>query len=223
MEKKSGPKIRILIADDHSILRDSLKDALGRQKNLEIVGDAGDGEECLRLAKSLKPDVILLDIKLPKASGIEITRQIKKTLPEIKILILSTYDDDLHVFEAFHAGADGFLSKVTPVQEMIDTICKIDKEGMMIPEKIAPKLLRGIRNLDVKKVSEFVNSNLTPAELRVINCVKKGKDNKEIARELSIGQKTVRNHLSSIFLKLDARTRTDAVVKAIAKGIISLE
>lgn len=218
-------KIRVLIADDHGMVRDSFKDVLNDQKDLEVVGCAVNGEECIKMAKQIKPDVILMDIKMPGISGLEATKLIKKDLSEVKILIISTYEDELHILEAFRSGADGYLPKTSPALKMIEAVRGLnqDGDGSLLTGPILAKLIQGVRSLGTTAPSDNVHPDLTPAEIKILGLVKQGKQNKEIATLMNISEKTVRNHLNNAFLKLDAKTRTEAIVKAIQKGILTLE
>jgi len=221
MQKSKADKIRVMIADDHSMLIDGLKDILSDLKDIEVVGDAGTGEDSVKLAKSLKPDVILMDINLPGISGIAATEIIKKENPKIKVLIVSSYDDDSHIVEAFRVGADGYVPKHLHVTKIIESIYEVYRKGTYVPESIIPKLLRSLKNLPSGMVRESANFQLTPTEIRVLEAIKGGQQSKEAAKTLKISEKTVRNHLNSIYLKMGAKNRSQAVSLAISRGILS--
>lgn len=220
----SKPKaIKILIADDHSMLIDGLKDILSDLKDIDVVGEAGTGEESVRLAKSLKPDIVLMDIKLPGISGIAATELIKKDCPGIKVLMVSSYDDDSHILDSFRAGADGYIPKYLHVTKIIESIYEVHKKGAYVPEAIAHKLVRSLKNLPGQMARESAQFHLTPMEIRILEAIKDGKQTKEAAQALGIKEKTVRNHLNSIYLKLAVKNRTQAISLAINRGIISQE
>ncbi|MDR1684070.1 MAG: response regulator transcription factor [Elusimicrobiota bacterium] len=210
--------VRVLIADDQTLFREGIKDVLTGEKWIEVVGEAADGEEAVALTKKLKPEVVLMDIKLPKLDGIAATRQIKAAVPEVNVLMLSSFEDEAHVMEAIKAGANGYLSKMLPAAELVNSIRTFTTEGLMIPQQLMGKLLQGLRKMDEGAPSQ---ASLTKTEIRVLNLLGNGLSNKELALELGCSVKTIKNHLNSSFHKLDVTSRTEAVVKAIKLGIIS--
>ena len=213
-------KVKVLIADDQTLFREGIKDVLTSEKWIEVVGEAADGEEAVSLAKKLKPEVILMDIKLPKMDGIAATKEIKKTLPQINILMLSGYEDEAHVMEAIQAGANGYLSKMLPAAELVNSIKTFTTEGLMIPQQLMGKLLQGLRKMGDGSNPASQNV-LTKTEIKVLDLLGRGMSNKELAIELGCQVKTIKNHLNNAFHKLDVSSRTEAVVKAIKLGIIS--
>lgn len=218
-EKKK--KIRVLIVDDQTLFREGIKDVLTGEKWLEVVGEGSNGEEAVAMAKKLKPDVVLMDIKLPKLDGIAATRQIRAANPDINVLMLSSFEDEAHVLEAIQAGANGYLSKMLPAAELLNSIKTFTSEGLMIPQQLMGKLLHGLRKMnDTGTPSQ---ATLTKTEIKVIDLLGKGRSNKELAKELGSSVKTIKNHLNSAFHKLGVTSRTEAVVKAIEKGLISSE
>lgn len=210
--------VRVLIADDQTLFREGIKDVLTSEKWIEVVGEAADGEEAVALTKKLKPEVVLMDIKLPKLDGIAATRQIKKAVPEVNVLMLSSFEDEAHVMEAIQAGANGYLSKMLPAAELVNSIRTFTSEGLMIPQQLMGKLLQGLRKMGDNVPSQAA---LTKTEIRVLDLLGRGMSNKELALELGCSVKTIKNHLNSAFHKLDVTSRTEAVVKAIKLGIIS--
>ena len=212
-------KIKVLIADDQTLFREGIKDVLTGEKWIEVVGEAADGQEAVLLAKKLKPEVILMDIKLPKMDGISATKEIKQAMPQINILMLSSFEDEAHVMEAIQAGANGYLSKMLPAAELVNSIKTFTTEGLMIPQQLMGKLLQGLRKMgDGSAPSQNV---LTKTEIKVLDLLGRGMSNKELAIELGCQVKTIKNHLNNAFHKLDVSSRTEAVVKAIKLGIIS--
>ena len=215
-------KITVLIADDQTLFREGIKDLLDGEKALQVVGEAGDGVEALRLVKKLKPNVILLDIKLPHMDGIEATRQIHRDCPDTNVLILSSYEDESHVMEAIQAGANGYLSKMLPAVELVNALKAFANEGVMIPQPVMSKLIEGLRQMGGASAEASLVA-LTKAEIKVLAFLGRGNSNKEIAATLECSVKTVKNHLNSVFQKLGVSNRTEAVVKAIDLGLISPE
>ncbi|MBR3604245.1 MAG: response regulator transcription factor [Elusimicrobiaceae bacterium] len=219
MNKKK--KVRVLIADDQTLFREGIKDVLSSEKWIEVVGEAADGLEAVALAKKLKPDVVLMDIKLPKQDGIAATRQIRQYTSEVNVLMLSSFEDEAHVLDAIQAGANGYLSKMLPAVELVNSIKTFTTEGLMIPQQLMGKLLHGLRRMGDGGMPS--QATLTKTEIKVMDLLGKGLSNKELAKELGCSVKTIKNHLNSAFHKLGVSSRTEAVVKAIEKGLISSE
>ncbi|MBR2865939.1 MAG: response regulator transcription factor [Elusimicrobiaceae bacterium] len=219
MNKKK--KVKVLIADDQTLFREGIKDVLTGEKWIEVVGEAADGMEAVALAKKLKPDVVLMDIKLPKLDGISATRQIRQLAPEVNVLMLSSFEDEAHVLDAIQAGANGYLSKMLPAAELVNSIKTFTTEGLMIPQQLMGKLLHGLRRMGEGGMP--TQATLTKTEIKVMDLLGKGMSNKELAKELGCSVKTIKNHLNSAFHKLGVSSRTEAVVKAIEKGLISSE
>ena len=213
--------ITILIADDQTLFRECIKDLLENEKDFKVVGEAGNGPEAVALARKLKPDVILMDIKLPQMDGIAATRAVRRESPETNVLILSSYEDDAHVTEAIQAGANGYLSKMLPVAELVHALRTFNQEGVMIPPPIMNKLLQHLRTNSPGQVSP--PDSLTATEMKVMSLLGKGKTNKDIAEEMGCSVKTIKNHLNSVFTKLGVNNRTEAVVKAIEMNLISAD
>ncbi|HAH31318.1 MAG TPA: DNA-binding response regulator [Elusimicrobia bacterium] len=214
--------VTVLIADDQTLFREGIKDLLEDEKGISVVGEATNGPEVVALAKKLKPDVILMDIKLPQMDGMAATRIIRKECPQTNVLILSSYEDEAHITEAIQAGANGYLSKMLPASELVHALTTFNSEGVMIPQPIMGKLIAGLRQMGSSGY-EGAPDSLTATEIKVMALLGKGKSNKEIAQELGCSVKTIKNHLNSVFQKLGVNNRTEAVVKAIEKGLISAE
>jgi DNA-binding NarL/FixJ family response regulator len=215
-------KISVIIADDQTLFREGIKDLLEGEKNVQVIAEAADGREALRLVKKLRPNVILLDIKLPHMDGIEATRQIHKECPSTNVLILSGYEDEAHVMEAIQAGANGYLSKMLPAAELVNALRTFANQGVMIPQPVMSKLLDGLRSMG-SGGGEASLVALTKTEIKVLALLGRGQSNKEIAASLTCSVKTVKNHLNSMFQKLSVSNRTEAVVKGIDLGLISAE
>ena len=218
----SKKNVTVLIADDQTLFREGIKDLLEDEKGITVVGEAANGPEVVAMAKKLKPDVILMDIKLPQMDGVSATRIIRKECPNTNVLILSGYEDEAHVTEAIQAGANGYLSKMLPASELVHALKTFNSEGVMIPQPIMGKLIQGLRQMGTPGYDSAPDA-LTATEIKVMALLGKGKSNKEIAAELGCSVKTIKNHLNSIFQKLGVNNRTEAVVRAIEKGLISPE
>ena len=174
------------------------------------------------MAKKLKPDVILMDIKLPQMNGVSATRIIRKECPQTNVLILSGYEDEAHITEAIQAGANGYLSKMLPASELVHALKTFNSEGVMIPQPIMGKLIQGLRQMGTPGYDSAPDS-LTATEIKVMALLGKGKSNKEIAAELKLVEGTVKLHVTSILSKLGVADRTQAIVTAIKRGIVQIE
>ncbi|MBI4055911.1 MAG: response regulator transcription factor [Elusimicrobia bacterium] len=213
-------KVTVLIADDQTLFREGIRDLLEDERSIQVVGEAANGHETVRLAKKLKPDVILMDIRLPQLDGISATRLVRKECPKTNVLILSSYEDEAHVMEAIQAGANGYLSKMLPATELVAALKTFANEGVLIPQPVMSKLIQGLRQISPSRAEASLVS-LTKTEIRALALLGRGSSNKEIAKEVKASVKTVKNHLNSIFQKLGVSNRTEAVVKGIEMGLIS--
>ncbi|MBI4376158.1 MAG: response regulator transcription factor [Elusimicrobia bacterium] len=214
-------KVKVLIADDQTLFREGIKDLLEDERGIEVVGEAADGQEAVRMAKKLRPDVILMDIKLPNLDGVAATRAIRSEVPDTNVLILSSFEDEAHVMESIQAGANGYLSKMLPATELVNALKAFANEGVMIPQQVMGKLLEGLRQMSVNGQGSPVA--LTKTEIKALVFLGNGLSNKEIASKMDCSVKTIKNHLNAIFQKLDVSNRTEAVVKGIELGLISPE
>ena len=216
-------KIRILIADDHAFVRESTRHILEQESDLEVIGEAGDGEETVKLATTFKPDVAIIDIAMPKLDGIEATKQIKTLCPGISVLILSAYDDDQFVFSLLEAGAAGYLLKSVRGQEIVDAVRAVYSGESVLHPAVARKVLnrfaRPSAEIEAKKSPEL----LSEREMEVLRLVTKGLSNKDIADKLCLSVRTVQGHLANIFNKLQVSSRTEAVVHALKQGWVTLD
>jgi NarL family two-component system response regulator YdfI len=207
--------IRILIADDHLVVREGLRAILDAVPDLQQVGEAANGAEAVQLVRETKPDVVLMDLRMPGMDGIEAIRQIKAQHPEVQVVILTTYDHDDYIIRGLQAGARGYLLKDTPRQALFETIRAAARGETMLPSKVIDKV---VAHLQVPApVTEDI---LSPREGQVLNLLTQGFANKEIAVQLSISERTVKTHITSIFNKLGARSRAEAVAIALLNGIV---
>lgn len=212
-------KIKILIADDHPVVREGLLSMLSREPDFDVVGEAKDGVETVKKVKELKPDVVLMDLRMPEMDGVEAMRQIKTTMPDVKFIILTTFSDDEYIFSGIEAGARAYLLKDAPREELFKAIRAVYRGESLIQPVVASKLLDRFTELSRRAPS---GEELSERELEILQLVAKGAANKEISARLSISQSTVKTHISSIFQKLGVNDRTEAVTQALKRGLIRL-
>jgi len=214
--------IRVLIADDQELIRESLKIILDSKPDIEVTDAVSDGLEVIRSVRENKPDIILLDIRMPRLDGVSCTKIIKEGYPDIKIIILTTFDDDEYVFNALKYGASGYLLKGISMDSLVEAINTVYQGQAMINPDIASKVLKFFSKLAVNNETIHVDSEnvktLTKNEWAIIEEVAKGKSNKEIAKDLSFSEGTVRNYLSTVLDKLELRDRTQLAIWAIGRG-----
>jgi len=211
-------KIRVLIADDHHVVRRGLVFFLRTQKSLEIIGEAANGKEVVEMAKSLKPDLILMDLVMPEMDGIQATRIIKKEQPDIKIMMLTSFSDQDHVIPALEAGASGFQLKDIQPDELVASIKKIMSGENQLHPTATSHLLANLSNKS--KPEKNLLEELTKRELDVLKEIAKGKSNKEIAASLFITEKTVKTHVSNLLAKLELADRTQAALYAVKNQLV---
>jgi DNA-binding NarL/FixJ family response regulator len=214
-------KVTVLIADDHPLVREALHQSLEGEEDMKVVAEASDGEEAVKLASELKPNVVVMDIVMPKLNGIEATRKIKEIAPDTAILILTAYDDDEYVLGLLDAGAAGYLLKSARGRDLVGAIRAIRSGESVLHPKIIAKLLRRATMAPVgeHKVSDL----LSERESEVLRLVALGMSNKEIAARLFLSQRTVKAHLTNIFNKLNVASRSEAIVKGLQWGLVTLE
>lgn len=210
--------IKVVICDDQAIIRDGLEMLLKLEHDIEVVGLAQDGAEAVELAATHIPDLILMDLKMPGLNGVEATRRIRTQHPDMKLLVLTTYDDDEWLFDAIRAGASGYLLKDTPREKVIEAVRGTVNGQAFVDPAVAGKLLQQAASQQVKPATQ-ITQNLTSREEDVLRLMARGLSNSEIAAQLYLSEGTVRNHVSAIFTKLDVSDRTQAVIIAIRHGL----
>jgi NarL family two-component system response regulator LiaR len=216
-------KIKVLIADDHAVVREGTRQILEQEPDLDVVAEAADGEEAVRLAGSSKPDVAIIDIAMPGIDGIEATRQIKSLYPAIAVLILSAYDDDQFVFSLLEAGAAGYLLKSIRGRELVDAVRQVHAGESVLHPAIARKVLNRFVPATDKSTRQKPSDMLSEREIEVLRLATRGLSNQHIADELCLSLRTVQAHLGHIFNKLQVSSRTEAVVHALKQGWVTLE
>jgi DNA-binding NarL/FixJ family response regulator len=221
----STREIRLVLADDHAVVRSGTRELLEQQPDLRIVGEAADGEEAIRLAQELQPDVLIMDVRMPRISGVEATRRIKAENPHIRVLVLTAHDDDEYVFALLQAGANGYLLKTAEIDELVRAIRTVAAGQSALAPEVTGKVVAQFTS--GKSLPEVITDNqehydgLTERELGILRLVGKGLSNKQIGKILHISDRTVQAHLSNIFSKLDVNSRTEAVMYAVGKGWIT--
>lgn len=203
--------MRIIICDDQAIIRDGLELLLKLERDIEIVGLAQDGAEAVDLSAAKSPDLVLMDLKMPGINGVEATRRIRAQNPGIKVLVLTTYDDDEWVFDAIRAGASGYLLKDTPREKVVEAIRGTVAGKSFVDPAVAGKVLDQVAHEQIKP-STGITDKLSEREVDVLRLLARGLSNKDIASQLHLSEGTVRNHVSTIFVKLDVTDRTQAAI-----------
>ena len=216
MAQTSNP-IRVLLADDHAIVRAGIRQLLEHSTDIQIVAEASDGEAAQALIRQHRPDVAVLDIQMPKASGIEVTRWVRANMPGVGVLILTAYDDDPYVMAVLQAGANGYVLKTTSPEELIQAVQDVHEGKSVLDATITQKLMAHMFSGSKAPVAEA----LTDRELEVLSLAAKGFTNKAIGVQLGISDRTVQGHLAHIFDKFHAGSRTEAVMRAVSLGWIS--
>jgi DNA-binding NarL/FixJ family response regulator len=214
--------IKVLLAEDHVVVREGIRELIQREEDMEIVGEAGDGEEAVQLAEQLEPDIILMDIAMPKLNGIKATQRIKGSHPSISVLVLTAYDNEEFIFALLEAGAAGYLLKNVGSRELLNAIRAVyDGESVLHPviaNKVFSRLQLGKRKHSEQERGEL----LTDRELEVLRLGAQGLANKEIATGLFLGERTIQTHWRNIFNKLGVSSRNEAIMYGLRKGWISM-
>lgn len=215
-------KIRIILADDHPLLRKATRIALQSQSDFEVVAEAKDGEEAVALTTKLVPDVVIMDLSMPKLNGLEATKQIKATLPKILVLVLTVHNDSEHIINILQAGAGGYLTKSADDKELINAIRALVSGDTVLSPEVTQQITKYAFQYMAKPVSLDTSCRLTVRELETLKLIARGLSNKDIAFSLGLSQRTVKGYLADLFVKLNVASRTEAVVVGLRKGILTL-
>lgn len=210
--------VRILLVEDQAIVRNGLKMILEQDEALSVVAEASDGIEALTLLEQQSIDLVLLDIRMPEMNGIEATKHIRSRFPAMKILILTTFDDEEYAYQTLKDGANGFLVKSSEPKKLIASIHSVFAGGMVLQEEVAAKLVPKLLQQTIKQ--EEPSTNLTARELEIARFIGEGKTNKEIAQELFLSVGTVKNHITHILNELQLRDRTQLAIYAVRNGLV---
>ena len=218
--------IRIILVDDHVILRQGTAELLRREPGLEVVGEAGNGQQAIELVELLRPDVVVMDVRMPGMAGVEATQQIRQSWPAVQVLVLTAHDDDQYVFSLLEAGASGYLMKSAPVSELVKAIRQVKAGESPLDPAIARKIVARMTVTHEKSPSHDETTlveELSARELEVLQLLAQGLSNRAIGEALFISDRTVQAHLTNIYAKMGVTTRLDAVLNAIRRGLLTLE
>jgi DNA-binding NarL/FixJ family response regulator len=205
-------QIRVLLVEDHFLARLALKSVFAGQSQITIVGEASDGEQGLKLYESLKPDVVVLDLSLPKLSGFELIPLLRKSSPSARVIVLSNHQGSEDVYRAVRSGAMAYLTKEASGEELINAVQNVNRNLRYLPSRMIDRLAERMPTVD-----------LTPREHDILVCITQGQSNREIANELDIAEKTVRAHVSAVLEKMGARDRTQATIFALQRGLVHMD
>lgn len=208
--------IRVVVADDHNVVRAGIRELLSEEPGIEVVGEARNGQDAVDLALARAPDVVVMDVNMPELSGVEATRQIRAAMPAVKVLVLTSYADDPYIYGLFDAGASGYILKTAEDHEIIRAVRATAGGQSVIDPAIAPRLIARLTRPPAQ------TDTLTDRELAVLRLAARGQTNKQIGAELQISDRTVQNHLANIYGKLGVASRTEAVTAALQRSLISL-
>jgi len=217
-----GERIRVILADDHAVVRKGIREFLEEAGDVEVVAEADDGAQALRLIEAHQPDVAVLDIRMPTMTGVEAARQVKDRFPQVRVLILTAYDDDPYVFALLQAGADGYVLKTASGDELVRAVRTVHRGESALSPEIATKVVRQAVSGRPEGAADQIET-LTERELDVLRLAARGLTNRAIGHELGISHRTVQGHLQSVYGKLDVNSRTEAVTEALRRGWIVVE
>ncbi len=216
-------KIRVVLADDHALVRQGISRFLEESGDITVVAEAGDGQRALELVAEHQPDIAVIDIRMPKLSGVDLARRIKTEHPEVKILVLTAYDDDPYIFALLQAGADGYILKTADSAQLVKAVRRIAAGEPALDPRVAKRLLERVVSGRVELKGDEVVERPTDRELEVLRLAGKGLTNRAIGLELGISDRTVQGHLAKVYSKLHVNSRTEAVLKAMQQGWIALD
>ena len=217
------PKIKVLLAEDHVVVREGTRELIRQEPDMEVVGEASDGEEAVELSTKLQPNVVIMDISMPKLNGIEATKQIKALQKDTAVLILTAYDNDQYIFALLEAGAAGYLLKNVRSRELINAIRAVYAGESVLHPTVARRVICHLVSPTSSSLDERVTEPLSGREVEVLKLAAKGISNKGIAEQLFLSPRTVQAHLGNIFNKLGVASRTEAVLHGLRKGWLTLE
>ena len=223
-DRGADERLRVMVVDDHALFRRGLEMVLGNEPDLELVGEASDGQEAIEKAQETMPDVVLMDVRMPKRSGIEATAQIKELLPHVKILMLTISDEEADLYDAIKAGASGYLLKEIPIEEVSDAIRSVWAGQSRISPSMASKLLTEFAAISkaTEERPQMPAPRLTEREMEVLKLVAQGLNNRDIAKKLYISENTVKNHVRNILEKLHLHSRMEAVIYAVRERLLDI-
>jgi len=221
--RDQADKITIVIADDHPLLRQAIRDILEKQSDFDIIGEAGDGVEAIKSAEDLTPDVIIMDISMPNMDGLQATRKIKETNPRVAILVLTVHSDDQYILGILQAGAAGYLTKSVFGDELVQAVRGVVAGEMVLSPTIGQRLLKQAARYPTKPVPLEAGEKLSMRELEVLKLAARGMSNKDIANELGLSLRTIKGHLAETFSKLMVGSRTEAVITGLQAGFLTLD
>jgi DNA-binding NarL/FixJ family response regulator len=222
--RDSNDKLKVLIVDDHALFRRGLQMVLRQEADIDVIGEAADGNEAVEMAQESMPDVILMDVRMPHRSGIEATHQIKDLLPHVKILMLTISDEEADLYEAIKAGASGYLLKEIPIDEVSEAIRSVSAGQSRLSPSMAAKLLTEFAAMSKRaaETRQLPAPRLTEREMEVLRLVAQGLNNRDIAGKLFISENTVKNHIRNILEKLHLHSRMEAVVYAVREKLLEI-
>lgn len=216
-------KITIMLADDHPLLRQALRNILEKQSDFEIVAEVDDGEQAVRLATELAPQVVIMDISMPRLSGLDAMRQIKVKCPDTAILVLTVHDDSEHILAILEAGAAGYLTKSVFGHEVIQAVRGVAAGETVLSPSVSRQVIRHALHHIVKPVPLSAQEKITRRELEILRLAARGLSNKEIASSLELSPSTIKSYLAEIFSKLNVGSRTEAIISALRTGILTMD
>jgi len=223
LNRDRAENITIMLADDHPLLRQALRSVLEKQSDFEIIAEASDGEEAVRLAVELVPNVVIMDIGMPKLNGLEATRQIKAKCPSIAILVLTVHDDSEHILSILEAGAAGYLTKSVFGKEVIHAVYGVVAGGTILSASISKQIIKHALRHITKPLPLDGGEKITGRELEILRLAATGLSNKDIAQKLDLSERTVKGYLAGVFSKLNVSSRTEAVISALRAGFFTLD
>jgi len=222
--RAQASNITIMLADDHPLLRQALRNVLETQTDFRIIAEASDGEEAVRLAVELVPNVVIMDIGMPRLNGLEATRQIKAKCPGIAILVLTVHDDSEHILSILEAGAAGYLTKSVFGEEVIHAVRGVVAGEAVLSASVSQQIIKyALRHVVTKRLPLDTVERITARELGILRLAAMGMSNKDIAQKLNLSERTVKGYLAEIFSKLNVGSRTEAVITALRAGALTLD